>query len=44
LACTPGGVAAVDPSGASAGHGTRIVARFVEAATAMLAAMKEHGR
>lgn len=41
VAC--GGVAAADPSGASAEHGARIVARFVEAATAMLSAMKEHG-
>lgn len=35
-----GGVAAADPSGANAGHGAAIVARFVEAATTMLAAMK----
>lgn len=37
-----GGVAAADPSGASAEHGAAIVARFVKAATAMLAAMKGH--
>ncbi|WP_421994980.1 creatininase family protein [Roseococcus sp.] len=35
-----GGVASADPSGAKAEHGARIVARFVEAATTMLAAMK----
>lgn len=35
-----GGVAAPDPSGCRAEHGARIVARLVEAATAMLSAMK----
>ncbi|WP_424810835.1 creatininase family protein [Roseococcus sp. YIM B11640] len=39
-----GGVAAADPSGASADHGARIVARFVEAASALLAAMKDHSK
>lgn len=39
----PGGVQAADPSGARAELGARIVARFVKAATALLAAMKDRG-
>ena len=37
----PGGVQAADPSGAKAELGARIVARHVEAATALLTAMKD---
>ncbi|MDB5412423.1 MAG: creatininase [Rubritepida sp.] len=39
-----GGVAAADPSSVNAGHGALIVARLVESAVAMLAAMKGHSR